>query len=273
MFLDARKAAGFPSRERAAEALGWSPRKQALLESDEQPIPLKDLDAILSTFKIPDDAWPTWRALAEQARARSWWDAYDEADLSKEGKRFIGFEWGSRRMRTFDGSILPSLLQLPAYTAAALEAGLVDRPPEQIERLLTVRRQRQRVLGRPDPLVYHAIVDEAALRRPGGDPETMSAQLHHIVDLVSTRPNVTIQVVPFSAGLYPGQSGTFVIMDFDESDVEPGIVHTEPGFADSLYIDRRADIYLYSRVFQRLGEVALSPEDSVDLLRRVAERP
>src|SRR5690606_19841248 len=102
-----------------------------------------------------------------------------------------------------------------AYTSAALEASLDHRPPEQVARLLAVRRQRQRVLGEPDALEYHAIVDEAALHRPAGSSVTMRAQLEHLVDLASIRPNITIQIVPFSAGLYPGQSGTFVLMDFD----------------------------------------------------------
>jgi hypothetical protein len=270
LFVQERKRAGFVSREQAAEALGWSPRKQALLESDEQPVPLKDLDVILSTFKIPEAEWSAWRQLAELTKTTGWWDAYDDADLSAEGKHFAGLEWGARRIRTFDGSIMPALLQIPGYTVAALDAGLVGRPPEQVDRMLAIRRQRQRVLANPDPLDYHVIVDEAALRRPGGDPTTMSAQLHHIVDLASTRPNVTVQVVPFTTGLYSGQSGTFVIMDFDPSDSEPGLVHIEPGFAASLYLDQRTDVYLYSRLFRSLVDAALTPAESIDLLRSVA---
>jgi hypothetical protein len=270
-FVRARKDAGFQSREIAAEALGWSPRKQALLEGDEQAIPLKDLDVILPTFKVPDDEWSAWRQLAELARAKAWWDNYDAADLSDQGKRFVGFEWGARRLRSFDGTIMPALVQIPGYTTAALRAGVIDRPPEQIKRLLAVRRQRQRVLGQPDPLEYQVVLDEAALRRPGGDPGIMRAQLNHVVDLVETRSNITVQVVPFSAGLYAAQSGTFVIMDFDHED-DPGLVHVEPGFAGSLYIEERADVYLHSRLFERLLEVALNPAKSLELLRTAAKR-
>jgi hypothetical protein len=272
LFVQARKSAGFASRDLAAKALGWSPRKQALLESDEQAIPIKDLDVILTTFGVPEEDRPMWHELAEVARSRCWWDDYDDADLSAEGKRFVGLEWGARRIRTFDGSIMPALLQIPAYTVAALESGLVDRPREQVDRLLAVRRQRQRVLGNPDPLEYHAIVDEAALQRPAGDADIMTAQLLHIVDLVTTRPNLTVQVVPFSAGLYPGQSGTFEIMDFPPVNEEPALVHSEPGFDASLYIEDLDDVYLYSRVFRRLTEIALDPDASLRLLFDVATK-
>jgi len=271
MFVQARKDAGFASRDVAAAALHWSPRKQALLESDEQTIPIRDLDVILPAFEVDEDDWPRWRQLAELARTTGWWDAYDDADLPGEGKRYVGLEWGARRIRSFDGSIMPTLLQIPGYADAALEAGMQDRPPEQVRRLLAVRRQRQRALAQPDPLDYHVILDEAALRRPGGTETIMRAQLMHVIDLASARRNITVQVVPFKAGLYPGQSGTFVIMDLDTAESDPGIVHVEPGFSSSLYIEERGDIYLYSRVFQRLAEISLSPEQSLVLIRQVAD--
>jgi hypothetical protein len=272
-FVQSRREAGFASRELAAEALGWSPRKQALLESDEQALPVKDLDVILRTFKVPEDEWPGWQQLAGLARDRGWWDEYEQADLPREGKRFVGYEWGARRIRSFDGSIMPALLQIPGYTVAALDAGLAARPPEQVRRLLAVRRQRQRALSEPDPLQYHAILDEAALRRPGGSADTMRAQLDHIIDLTTLRPNITVQIVPFSVGLYVGLSGNFVIMDFDRRDDEPGIVHAEPGFDSSVYVEERSELYLYSRVFQRMAELALSPAESLDLMASVARDP
>ena len=78
-----------------------------------------------------------------------------------------------------------------------------------------------------------------------------------------------MQVVPFSAGLYPAQSGTFVIMELGTSGEDPGLVHVEPGFTGSLYMEERNDIYLYSRVFQRLLDIALSPDETADLIRSV----
>lgn len=268
--VQARKRAGFVSRETAAEALGWSSRKQALLESAEQALPLKDLDTILTTFSVPEPEWASWYELARTVRTRGWWDSYEDADLSKDGKQYVGLEWGARRLRSFDGSIMPALLQLPAYALAALEASLDHRPGEQVRRLLGVRRERQRVLGEPDALEYHVILDEAALHRPGGGAATMRAQLEHLADYASIRPNITVQVVPFAAGLYPGQSGTFVLMDFDGHHDEPGLAHLEPGFSGSVYIEERQALYDYSLLFQRLAKIALDPTDSLTLIRETA---
>jgi hypothetical protein len=269
-FVQGRRDAGFQTREQAAKALGWSLRKQALLENDEQAIPTGDLDVIVETFGVTHSEQSVWHKLAALARTKGWWDAYDDADLAAAGKRFIGYEWGAQRIRTYAGTIWPALLQIPGYTAASLRSGVTHRPPEQVKRLLDVRRQRQRVLGPPDPLRYHVVVDEAALRRPGGDHDTMRAQLHHVADQAETRANVTVQVVPFDAGLYAAQSGAFVILDFDARDDDPGLVHLEPGFAGSLYIEDRGEIYLYSQLFEHLLQIALSPEESIETLRTVA---
>lgn len=271
LFVQARLDAGFSSRERAAAALGWSTRKQVLLESDEQTIPLRDLDVIFAVFRIPPAEQAGWRLLAETARTKGWWEAYGDVDLSAEGKRYIGFEWGARRIRAFSGSIMPALLQIPSYTGSALRRWVSHRPPEQVRRLLEIRRLRQRVLGPPDPLTYHAVFDEAALHRPGGDANTMRAQLLHLVDQAEVRPNVTVQLVPFSAGVYPAQSGTFILLEFESRDDDPGIVHIEPGYARALFIDQRADLYVYSRVWEQLLELALSPDESLQRLRTVAK--
>jgi hypothetical protein len=99
----------------------------------------------------------------------------------------------------------------------------------------------------------------------------MAAQLHHVVDLAAGRANITVQVVPFSAGLYAGQAGTFVLMQFGTAEDDPGLVHLEPGFDGSLYLEERRDLYLYSRLFQGLVEVALPPAESLALVRQVAD--
>lgn len=270
LFVQARRA-GFDTRQRAARALGWSLRKQAMLETDEQAIQLRDLEIILQALEVPETDRPLWRQLAELVRAKGWWEAYEDADLSTEAKLYVGYEWGARRIRTFAGTMWPALLQIPGYTSAALQSGVVHRPPEQIRQLVEIRRQRQRVLGSPDPLEYHVVVDEAALRRPGGDAATMRAQLLHVVDQAETRPNIAVQVVPFSARLYAAQSGAFTLLDFDEDD--PGLVHLEPGFASSIYVEDLEQLYRYSQLFGHALEVAAGPEESLSLLRAAADRP
>jgi hypothetical protein len=58
----------------------------------------------------------------------------------------------------------------------------------------------------------YALVDEAVLHRPIGGPEVMHGQVAHLADL-ATWPNISIQVIPYSAGGHVGLLGAFVIAE------------------------------------------------------------
>lgn len=264
--VELRERAGLKQPEAAART-GISRPKLQYLEAGTRPIPEADLGAMLASYEVPPSEHDELRELAAKARAKGWWDAYDDADLPKTAKRFTGYEWGARRIRCFTGSLVPPLLQTPNYTVELLRAGLVHRPSEQVAKLVEVRRRRQQILDHPDPLDYHAVMDQAALHREAGGPDVLAAQLLHIAEVAERRPNVTVQVVPWSAGLYPAQAGTSSVLDLD---YDLSLVHLEPGLAESLFLDDRRDVYLYAQVFERILDVALDPDDTIHLLRTAA---
>lgn len=71
--------------------------------------------------------------------------------------------------------------------------------PEDLEHRLQARLNRQALLSQGaqgDGPRYHAILDEAALRRSVGGPEVMSAQLQQLARSAHAA-NVTVQIIPF----------------------------------------------------------------------------
>src|SRR5438552_3545666 len=60
----------------------------------------------------------------------------------------------------------------------------------------------------------------------------MRAQLERLVEIGEWAPNVTLQVLPFEAGAYPGMLGTFVILSFDDPVMSPDIVYVEGATGD-----------------------------------------
>ena len=62
-----------------------------------------------------------------------------------------------------------------------------------------------------------------ALNRQIGDKAVMDAQLHHLAQM-SQRPNITVEIVPFSAGAHIALLGAFAIAEFEDS---PTIVYLE----------------------------------------------
>jgi hypothetical protein len=133
------------------------------------------------------------------------------------------------------------------------------------ERAAAERSERQELLFREKPLVFHALVDEAALRRPVGGVEVMRGQLDHLVTMAA-RPNVTVQVLPYAIGAYGAQAGGLHLLEFAESD-EPFTAYAEALTGLAPVEDEDAEVL--SAVWDDAARLALTAEDSVSLIRAV----
>jgi len=110
-----------------------------------------------------------------------------------------------------------------------------------VDDLLAGRLARQDILAGDNPPVVYAVFDEAALRRQVATAEVMREQLAHLADL-SQRPNVLLQILPFSAGPHVGLQGGFTIAEVPE---QPAIVFLD-NIADGDVSDVRASGVLAS---------------------------
>jgi transcriptional regulator with XRE-family HTH domain len=263
--LVAARLVHFGTREEAAKALGWSKRTQDTLETGESLPSPSQLDAVFAVLGVSSSDQQRWIELAAQARRRGWWSAHDDADVSKGTKTFIGYEAGATRVRVFSGAFVAALLQTREYRASLLanQAGIAA--PEHIEQRLDVLARRQAALDSPDPLEYHLIIDESALYRDAG-PGVMSGQLGHLIDLAENAAHVTVQVVPYSAGLYRALSDTFTLLEFGQPG--DGLGYIESAAAKDHYVEGPA-LYGYSATFEELAQQrAQSPDETVGTLRR-----
>ena len=78
----------------------------------------------------------------------------------------------------------------------------------------------------------------------------------------------TIQVVPYRAGAHAGTIGAFVILDFLEA-TDPDVVYVET-LAGDMYLEERSDVNSYTLAFERLLAASLHPDDSVQMIERLA---
>ena len=86
---------------------------------------------------------------------------------------------------------------------------------ESVEGFARMRATRQQRLTSEDPLILRAVITEAVLRREVGGPDVIRDQARWLVE-VATLPDVTVQVLPFSAGAHPGMTGPFTMLRFAE---------------------------------------------------------
>ncbi|XVQ16149.1 DUF5753 domain-containing protein [Spirillospora sp. CA-255316] len=159
-------------------------------------------------------------------------------------------------------SVVPGLLQIEEYARALIRGGPLELEPDEIQRRVEVRMNRQRILTRTDRPQLWAILDEAAVRRNVGGPAVMRAQLQHL--LRSAQGKTIIQVVPFAVGAHPGTTGPFIVLGFPRNvDVDVAYMETIGG---NLWVDKPEEVEQYTTAFDHLRAVALSPDDTRDML-------
>ena len=82
----------------------------------------------------------------------------------------------------------------------------------------------------------------------------------------AAEPGVTLQVLPFSAGLPPVTAGSFAVLDSPASGAAD-VVYLE-NKTRIFFVDAEAEVHRYTRAFDLISELALDPSASVALLER-----
>jgi predicted transcriptional regulator len=153
------------------------------------------------------------------------------------------------------------ILQTPDYMRAHLSTAV---RADRLDRELSIRKGRKRVLA--SLVTGWFIIDESALWRVYGSREIMRGQLLHLEDL-SQRPNLTIQVMPFTHTRHPGGDGPLTVIEYAD---KPAIWFTEGPKAGRLSDDKR-EVMLSMDTLNQIRIVALSPVDSIEHIRRLRE--
>ncbi|MEU0572347.1 helix-turn-helix transcriptional regulator [Nonomuraea sp. NPDC005983] len=256
------------SREEAGHLIRGSESKISRMELGRVGFKERDVSDLLTLYGVvEDEARHAVLDLVATANEPGWWHRFNDI-LPTWFQAYVGLEEAAARIRTYEVQFVPGLLQTKEYARAVVTAGSAGVGAEEIARRVDLRLERQRVFERPEGPVFWAVIDEAALRRPIGGAEVMRAQLEHLIDLMR-QPNITIQVMPFSFGGHSAEGGAFSILRFPDHEL-PDVVYVEQ-LASALYLDKREDVDRYTAVMERLCAVSTTPDETVELLRSIAE--
>ncbi|WP_435824300.1 helix-turn-helix domain-containing protein [Microbispora amethystogenes] len=235
--------------EEAGHAIRASHSKISRMELGRVGFRRRDVADLLTLYGVSDEAErEALLSLVAQANAPGWWHKYDDV-LPSWFEAYVGLEQAASTIRCYEVQFVPGLLQTPEYAAAVVRLGHPDAPPEEVERRVRLRMDRQQLLARPDAPHLWAVIDEAVLRRPVGGPEVMRAQIEHLIEMVNL-PRVTLQVIPFSAGGHAAAGGPFSILRFAGVGL-PDVVYLEQ-LTSAIYLEKHEDIDRYLAVMERL---------------------
>lgn len=255
----------------AAEELEFSRARMYRIENGEVPVRKHDVIAMCSVYQAPARMAEVLIGLAQESKAKGWWHAYGDV-VPAWFELYVGMEQAASRLRSYAPSVIPGLLQTREY-AEWIFRKWIGSDEAAVANAVAVRLERQSLLNRARPAAptLEAILDEGVLRRAIADTAGMQRQLAHLTD-ISTRPHVSVRVIPFAAGPHKAaSSGQFTILEFPgvgTASPEPTTIYCE-NLTGALYLDKLAEVDTYESIWGELADTALSQADSDDLIAAI----
>jgi transcriptional regulator with XRE-family HTH domain len=259
-----REAAGMTG-EQAAAKMGWEQSKISRMETAKMRITSGEVMELCETYSVGGDKRDQLVLLARSARQRDWWRDY--SDYVKKGFiDFLAFEAEARTSCGYEAQVIPGILQCAEYARAIL-LGTEKRRSDEVDRAVQLRVKRQeRVTQSRDPLQVWAVIDESILHREIEPPGVMAKQLKHLLDL-GELGNVSIQVLPYRAGIHAAIDGPFVLLSFDGY---PDLLYIEH-LVGCVYLEKPAETGKGRTIFDHLRSAAYNTSDSSVLIRERVE--
>ncbi|MDX6332432.1 MAG: hypothetical protein QOI83_4815 [Streptomycetaceae bacterium] len=260
---DLRERAGV-SLEGAAKALRVNSLTIRRMEKAEVGFKIPYVEKLLQTYGADKQETDEFIDLAEQANQPGWWHRYRDV-LPGWFTAYVSLESDAQTLRTYEPHYVTGLLQTHAYARAILRAGFRNDSDEELERRVDLRLRRQSLLDRPDAPTLWVVMEEAVLHRLIGGAKVMREQIDRLLQATEL-PNVTIDMVPFTAGAHVGAFAPFTYFRFDAPEL-PDVVYTEL-LSGSVYLDQRPDVVAHLEAHNRMS-LLTSSSDSKALLNRM----
>ncbi|MFG2380116.1 helix-turn-helix domain-containing protein [Streptomyces avermitilis] len=259
-----RTSAGI-SAEYAAGLLGVDRGKISHIETGVRAISPERLRTLACNCDCRDEQYVD--ALAEMARPgqRGWWDKYRGA-LPQGLLDIAELEAHSVGMRAAYSMHIPGLLQTSDHALAVFRVVIPQLPEHEVALRLAHRVERQSVLDSDNPPALVGIVHEAALRMRFGGKDVARAQLEYLLER-SEQPRVTLLVIPFEAGAFPGAGQTVLYAEGPVPPLDTVQIDNSHG-PDFLYAD--AQLAKYRAHLDWMERIALSPQESRDFILGIA---
>jgi len=252
------------TRAAAGYSIRGSESKISRLELGRVGLKERDVADLLTMYGVTSQAdRESFLEMVRRSNQPGWWHRYN--DLMPDWFHdYVGLEEAASRILTYELQFVPGLLQTEDYARAIASHGRPEAAGEDVQRRVALRMSRQKILARPGAPRLWAVVDESVLHRPIGGRDVMLAQLDHLLE-ITKRSHITLQIVPYALSGYAAE-GPFTMLRFNEPEL-PDLVYIEH-LAGAMYLDRRDELEIYSRVFDRLTVDAATPDRTRQMLAK-----
>lgn len=252
-----RNRAGMLLRE-AAQQIGVHEATLSKIERGLGAIDSEDVATLLQFYGVPvGDERDRLISMARTPNEPSW--IQNVGPISKESVTLAGYEAEAVALTNWS-LLVPGMCQTMDYTRAFMAAdGYTDK---EIAPVLLARKQRQERLA---DIRYTAFIDEFALHRQVGSPDTMAKQLRHLARMMGQHD---IRIVPGDAPAHAGLLAAFLVIEFE---VASPMVVVEMA-RQTAFHNGGDDVAHYRWIMDRLASSALDAAHSARLTSEVASQ-
>ncbi|MEV6592826.1 helix-turn-helix domain-containing protein [Streptomyces acidicola] len=260
-----RERAGLTSTQ-ASRLLGVQQNQISNVEAGRAGVSRERVRTMACHYDCGDKALV--EALIDMAaeRTRGWWEEY-RTILPAGLLDLAEVEHHATELRTAVTVHIPGLFQTTDYAREIFRQDVPEMSPPDIEHRVSFRLKRQAVLYRDSPTPHHAIVHEAALRMKFGGPPVTRAQLQHLLDM-SERRHITIRVIPFDAGTFPGAGQSIYYSKGPVPQLDTVNLDQSHG---PVFLDSEAQLDKYRVLLDRMEAASLAPSESRDFIHKIVQ--
>lgn len=224
-----------------------------------------DVEALLNLYNMSDPE--VRRELiqwAKAARTKGWWTSYKGILADK----FAGLEDAATTVREFSPIVVPGLLQTADYARAVFSGAHPRATSQELDQRVAARMKRREILAREEAPDLWVVLGEMAVHQIVGGAKILDDQLAALED-AGRHPGITVQVLPYRAGAHAGVDGAFTVFGFpDHEDLDVCVVE---GMMGAIYIEDGDDVSRCVAAHDHIRAVALSPADSLHMIRAARE--
>ncbi|GGZ09238.1 XRE family transcriptional regulator [Streptomyces nitrosporeus] len=259
-----REKAGLTATE-SARLLGVSQAQLSNIEASRFGVSSERLRAMARHYSCSEAAYIAGLLDLAGERKGGWWETYRDV-LPAPLLHIAELEHHAVALRSANTAHMPGLLQTTDHARELFRQVVPAFSRTEIEHRVSHRLQRQAVLDRPEPPAYQAIIHEAALRVPVGGRRVARAQLAHLLEQ-GEREHITIQVIPFRIGAYPGSGQTVLYLRGTAPQLDTVSLDQSHGPA---IVDSERELETYRLLLARMEARAMTPAESRDLIAELA---
>ncbi|MEV7239980.1 helix-turn-helix transcriptional regulator [Streptomyces sp. NPDC093248] len=260
-----REAAGLKATE-AAGLLGVNSVQMSQMESGIAGVSEQRVRRLAANYACSDEGLIDALAAMATDRTRGWWEDY-RGVLPAAYQDLAELDHHARFRHDVAVIHVPGLLQTKDHARALFAYLNPEFPDDEVDLRVEHRMKRRVVIDGPDPIPYETVIHEAALRIRVAGRSASRAQLNRILE-TSEADHVTVRVIPFRLDDFAGAGATMVHLGGTVPRLDTVVRDAPHGTA---FVDSEAQLEHFRKLFHRVKEAALPPQQSRELIHQLAK--